>query len=685
MLEHAMAKIHDLVRESCKTGDVAELEAFLMPEKPGKPGKLSSFLWSATTKNNELESWSGDDNQQTPLMIAAAAGNIKVINFLIKSIEALKPKTWDQALVNDANGLSALAHAAKNGHLAAVELLCEFNARHDVDIVTDVSAMRNYSYNKRKLLLPYASMNINPSDTTFTLAQTLKQKAQSRIDMLYQDDLFDAISPAYSGGRSKAEIDEIIKHIPNINARMYKLSGSEIKYTALHLAVVKGSIGVTTALLKAGAVVDKEILATALVEYYKRDELLAAIGPYVKVDSKHDQNYWGDLLDKLFDHAITHNNTAIIQSLFSSVGEEQKQRALLHSAKTGNTELLNYILDKGVDVNCTTNDGKFKTPAMLAAEHGHIATLQTLMLRGANLQTESEEGLIFGWTALDYAKYYGKTDCAKLLYGALALQKHGNQNFAPLIEVAAYGTINDLLIQLPTTDASKIPIPSADNLKTAILIAQESKQPVAFVKRIQKYMYEHHPETKVGPITALVSLLISPFVYIGKLLIAPFRQATPNNVAMAQVVAPPPQTYSVEPSAPPYDPWQALQDYYPELNKQLTDHFGKRTDDIINKINVAQKLDDKESVAMLKQELEELQIDLAKILNAATEPDTNTFCNIVDEYLAHTTAAAKIMNLNKGRNTIAYSYEEKISDEEEISEIRSGIDSIRQRRPTTRL
>jgi len=68
---------------------------------------------------------------------------------------------------------------------------------------------------------------------------------------------------------------------------------------------------------------------------------------------------------------------------------------LLHLAinrieKRGNTEVVDWLLDKGADVNLADDDGY--TPLMLAAQYGHADVVKRLLKKGANAKARTKTG-----------------------------------------------------------------------------------------------------------------------------------------------------------------------------------------------------------------------------------------------------------------------------------------------------
>ncbi len=68
---------------------------------------------------------------------------------------------------------------------------------------------------------------------------------------------------------------------------------------------------------------------------------------------------------------------------------------LLHLAinrieKRGNSEVVDWLLDKGADVNLADDDGY--TPLMLAAQYGHLAVVKRLLKKGASAKARTQNG-----------------------------------------------------------------------------------------------------------------------------------------------------------------------------------------------------------------------------------------------------------------------------------------------------
>ena len=95
---------------------------------------------------------------------------------------------------------------------------------------------------------------------------------------------------------------------------------------------------------------------------------------------------------------------------------------LLEAIDDGNVQLVKYMLDKGVDVNASTDGGW--TPLLEAADEGQTAIMELLLDRGARV----DQGNRDGWTPLMEAAEEGHYEMAKLLLDKGAKPDQTNDN-----------------------------------------------------------------------------------------------------------------------------------------------------------------------------------------------------------------------------------------------------------------
>ena len=76
----------------------------------------------------------------------------------------------------------------------------------------------------------------------------------------------------------------------------------------------------------------------------------------------------------------------------------------------GNIEMLNHLLEQGVDVNTTTRRSGF-TPLMAAVCYGRVEIVEILIAQGVNQKVQDSKG----FTAIDFARKMNKKSILKLL------------------------------------------------------------------------------------------------------------------------------------------------------------------------------------------------------------------------------------------------------------------------------
>lgn len=82
---------------------------------------------------------------------------------------------------------------------------------------------------------------------------------------------------------------------------------------------------------------------------------------------------------------------------------------LIYAATNGNTEIVDYLIHQGVNIDMTSPNGT--TALMMAAKGGHYETVKVLVWNIAELNAKNDSGM----TALKYAQQTKNTDIAKLL------------------------------------------------------------------------------------------------------------------------------------------------------------------------------------------------------------------------------------------------------------------------------
>ncbi len=221
----------------------------------------------------------------------------------------------------------------------------------------------------------------------------------------------------------------------------------------LYLAAKGGYINLVQLLLKGGADVNGKnregytpLHIAAENGYEDIATLLIANGANVEV-----KDNWGE---RPFDLAARNGHAGIVKLLLDAGASLDNLKArydwtpLINAAWSGQKDLVELLIQKGIDVNQKTSGGW--SSALGAANKGYIDILRLLLAHGADVNEKDR----FGWSLLHYAT--DKPDITKLL-----LEKGANPNVvdretgrAPLHYVASkreegkdYKTVGELLIR----------------------------------------------------------------------------------------------------------------------------------------------------------------------------------------------------------------------------------------------
>jgi hypothetical protein len=125
-----------------------------------------------------------------------------------------------------------------------------------------------------------------------------------------------------------------------------------------------------------------------------------------------------DLIGDLFVYGSSNNNLEFLEYLIDkgldidSVNQNGFS-ALMMACQKGNSRIVNFLLDKGADVNIqgTTLEFGAQTALALAAQKGVLKIVESLLNRGANVDFQDSSGS----TAIDYASKYGRVEVVSFL------------------------------------------------------------------------------------------------------------------------------------------------------------------------------------------------------------------------------------------------------------------------------
>lgn len=130
----------------------------------------------------------------------------------------------------------------------------------------------------------------------------------------------------------------------------------------------------------------------------------------------------GDIGSKLFD-AVERENKADIEKILNLKPElmdaafnpKSTLTPLLRLVWRGNFDLVQWLLDRGANVNVQVNEGH--TALIWAAIRSRLKILQLLLSRGADIYLCDK----YGFTALDHAVVQGNYEEALLLRRAVRI------------------------------------------------------------------------------------------------------------------------------------------------------------------------------------------------------------------------------------------------------------------------
>ena len=141
--------------------------------------------------------------------------------------------------------------------------------------------------------------------------------------------------------------------------------------------------------------------------------------------------------------------------------------ALLESSQSGNNEVVQFLLDLGVNINYTNSKGK--TALILASKAGHEEVVQTLVSAGANVDLQDSKGQ----TALMLASEAGHEEIVQTLVSAGAnvnLQDSVGQTALMLASEARYEEI----VQTLVSAGANVNLQDSKG-QTALMLASEAR------------------------------------------------------------------------------------------------------------------------------------------------------------------------------------------------------------------
>ena len=313
-----------------------ELENGIVKTLPDTSSFLIGFpmdLINATQQTNNIQ------KSRNPIFASSQSNNMlleAVQNEDIACVSALLKDDADPNAFNASNKMSALHLACATGNLMMIQLLVSNGANMNTQNVGGLTPLhiccdRQYEDCAIYLLMMGASV------------LKLCNNGNSVIHMMASRSLCDAIYELQS--REKRNLCEL-------GAR------NSLGQTALHLAVVGGSVDTCEALLTLGCPIDS-------TDYDGQTPLLVA---------------------------CCIDNNALVTLLVTRGGnvnhEDNKKKRPLHAAcQTGNMLVAHSLIDAAASVNCVTDSGD--TLLHVCAKNGKLLLFKWLLKLGLNLETRN--------------------------------------------------------------------------------------------------------------------------------------------------------------------------------------------------------------------------------------------------------------------------------------------------------
>jgi ankyrin repeat protein len=264
-------------------------------------------------------------------------------------------------------------------------------------------------------------------------------------------------------------------HLPTVQALLFHGANINLAddegWTALMFAARSGHLAIAQALLGAPGIkinTQKSDGASALYlavlnGHYDLVKALIKKGADVNVA---DNEYWTPLLA-----ATSNGHLTTAQALLDAPGidinatDHRERTALYLAALNDSYDIVKVLIDKGANVNITADDGW--TPLMVAAEKGHLTTMQTLLgAPGININAQKSDGA----TALYLAALNGNYDVVRALINKGAdVNVEDNKGWTALMPAARNGYLTTVqaLLGAPGIDINA----KDDEGSTAVYLA----------------------------------------------------------------------------------------------------------------------------------------------------------------------------------------------------------------------
>jgi ankyrin repeat protein len=372
-------------------------------------------------------------NSFTPLHHAVKNGHLEVVKELLNKGADINLKTTSRYILNGTiygNNMqysaTPLCYAIEEGNLEIVKELLDRNANTDIsdkdlptpfylavklgrlDIVAEFLNRSIFPNNNKKFSEGWCPIHVAVYNKSLNMVIKILDKCPKDVNILTRDK-DTPLHLAIQLGNLRI-IEELLKRGADINLKNKK------GYFPLHLGVQAGNLEVIKILLKKEALIDIEDKEGQTPLYFaianKNLNIIKEL-----LDNGADINKKYSPLLVLFKEHKNINHEYIIQilDLFAQfkvdlgVKDEEGNTMLHLAAKKGILNLVQYLLEKGIDPNIVNDNGDTPLHQALAGEQGEfmVEIVKALREKYANFNAQNNEGDTFLHKALRNYKYNG--------------------------------------------------------------------------------------------------------------------------------------------------------------------------------------------------------------------------------------------------------------------------------------
>ena len=321
----------------------------------------------------------------------------------------------------------AMVNASKNGQLSIIETLFDQSLIVNIDFIDDC----------KMTALMYAASNGSLDIVKFLVSKGVNLNLRDAYD-------FTALMNATLYNKF-----EITKFLVDKGANLDFVNWN--RNSALMIAIINDCTEIAIFLINKGAnLVLKNIYGNTALRLAIKTDNTTLVGIIESVMDKKIENTVVDApvinkidienaMDKKIENTVVDvpviNKIDIENAMMdaSKNGElDRKMTAFMWAVSKGHLDIVEFLVDKGVNLNLTDNDGN--SPLIIATCNGFIEITKLLIDKGANLDLTDKRGN----SPLIIATYYSRAEIAKLLINKGANIDLVNSNGRSALMIAAY-------------------------------------------------------------------------------------------------------------------------------------------------------------------------------------------------------------------------------------------------------